>query len=916
MKKWVIYLIAVFPAIAAGQSMLADITENVETPFGIYKPHLVTVTPDAPPCDAGKNLEHVVNLGDFTFSADELRLLKENGFVVSPAKRNDKPLGFNEMFDIYAECREQGVPQFITTDAMLHGFHLMFDRILKTCEEERFMSQLDNLLSALEEKTRTQYNAATDKMVREALFRNLDYLLVATQLLTPKHFFVDPLPGGHYAEELELIHNAEAFLVDSPIFQYPEDYTQYKPRGHYTRSEALQRYFRAMMWLGRMTFSCVQDTDYDRTMTLSAVLLTQAITQVQIDKRSGLDVWGDIYWPTVFFVGKSDDIHFHPYLSLGYDIYGKSFPIYPPGTFADNFKLTAFLQAVEALAPPLIGYPGQPKKGFRFMGQRFVPDSWILDELVYDKTPDRWMPTGLDVMIVLGPQSAAQQEWAFQYLPEGDKQNPYYTAKLDTLKRIFRSYPDETWAQNAYWNWLYCLMPLQMPAGEGYPPFMRSDAWRDKDLFAALASWAELRHDTILYVKQSGTERGMPPSAAEAQGYVEPNPHVYARLAALADFMIEGLKSRGLLFDSFHQHLNAFSELAARLTEISIKELSGRLSSEDYLTIFDFGKMLYNITTFQQEIPSEGPQALGADDLEPMPVIADVHTDANSGLVLEEGVGYPYAVYVICNIEGRPTITKGAGFSYYEFTWLATNRLTDEQWRTMLTTNTAPASPAWTDSFIGGAPGISTPAFYPWEKPGSIAMNVSLPERVEAGSSFIMTFSGNDEWSSDIPEVTLFPPVGAALPLAVEKEATGAVWRATVSTQNQTPGTAFIQIEKGTGDSKISYRTHFEITPRTEIRDEKTPPGVAQLEQNYPNPFNSQTFIQISLPKTDYVLLEVFDMNGRLVTTLANAVVPAGTYYVPWDGLDQHGGQMGSGIYYYRLKAGDFVDVKRMILLR
>jgi len=195
-------------------------------------------------------------------------------------------------------------------------------------------------------------------------------------------------------------------------------------------------------------------------------------------------------------------------------------------------------------------------------------------------------------------------------------------------------------------------------------------------------------------------------------------------------------------------------------------------------------------------------------------------------------------------------------------------------------------------------------------------MTVSLPERVEAGTSFVMTFFSSEEWGSDIPEVTFFPPTGAALPLAIEKEAAGDSWRATISTQNLTPGTAFIQIEKGTGESKISYRTHFEITPRTEIQAEKTQPGTILLEQNYPNPFNSQTFIQLSLPKTDFVLLEVFDMNGRLVTTLAKAVVPAGTYHAFWDGLDQQGGQMGSGIYYYRLKTGDFVDVKRMILLR
>ena len=64
------------------------------------------------------------------------------------------------------------------------------------------------------------------------------------------------------------------------------------------------------------------------------------------------------------------------------------------------------------------------------------------------------------------------------------------------------------------------------------------------------------------------------------------------------------------------------------------------------------------------------------------------------------------------------------------------------------------------------------------------------------------------------------------------------------------------------------------------------------------------------------VLVEVFDLNGRRVATLADADVPAGVYHVPWDGRNTNGKPMGSGMYYYRLKAGGFVDVKRMILLR
>ncbi|MDZ7345701.1 MAG: DUF3160 domain-containing protein, partial [candidate division KSB1 bacterium] len=883
-----------------------------ETPFGIYSPRLVTVVPNAENCDPGPNLQHVVNLADFSFSPEQLQKLKENGFVVTPALRGNR-CGYNEMFDLYTDCRENGIPQFITTDVMLHGFHLMFDRILKACEEQRFIAQLDALLEAVTEKTRAQYDAATNPSAREAIFRNLDYLLVASQLLTPKQFFVDPLPGGRWSEEVALILDAAAAFVPSPIFGYPEDYTQYKPRGHYTRSEELQRYFRCMMWLGRMTFSCEKDEAYDRSMTLSAVLLVQALIQARVDGRSGVDVWEDLYQPTVFFVGKSDDIHYQPYHELAYSIYGKSFPIYPPDTFANEEKLRLFEHEISKIAPAQITYEGQPKKGFRFMGQRFVPDSWILDELVYGKLRNRFMPAGLDVMIVLGPCEQSRKEWAFRHLPANDQANELYVAKLDTLKKIFRSYDDTVWAQNLYWNWLYCLMPLLMPKGEGYPFFMRGEAWRDKDLHAALASWAELRHDTILYVKQSGTERGLPPAAAQVQGYVEPNPHLFARLASLADFMILGLKSRNLLFDEFRDHLAAFYELADNLAGIAEKELSRRrLSSDDYQLIFDFSKTFYNIVTFQPSLCSEGPPPLG-DAPEPMPVIADVHTDANSGLVLEEGVGFPYAVYVICCIEGQPTIAKGAGFSYYEFTHPMSDRLTDEQWRKMLTSDDPPQPPSWIESFFCAGENQKAGESAAWEKPNSTTVRIDLPEYVDSGTSFTLTFRLLNDWDDAEPRVTFFPPNGEPISLPLAKE--GLDWRAVVSTLNLATGTAFLNIEKVSRGQKLFYRTHFEIMPSSTVQS-NLPPCSYELTQNYPNPFPGHTLLCLNLTEKSRVRVELYDLRGRLVVVLLNQDLSAGTHSVFWDGLDRQGQIAPNGVYLCRSIINDKVEIKRMVMTR
>ncbi len=370
--------------------------------------------------------------------------------------------------------------------------------------------------------------------------------------------FVPARTSGLYQQELELIRRQVSFTL-SPIFAYPEDYTQYIPRGHYTRSDSLRHYFLAMMWLGRMTFD-----RRSRDFTLAALLLTQALTRAEALGLSARQLWEAIYQPTVFFVGKSDDLTPDLYLKLARQVYGDAFEQLSPDALADTVKLAQFQQLARALPGPKIEYPDQPP-GLRLMGQRFIPDSYVLDELVFDKIPDgRFMPRGLDVMAVLGSRRAYE---LLQQTPDWTLY-PSYPAKLDSLQREFAAYPDTVWAQNVYWNWLYCLMPLLVPKGAGYPDWMQTLAWLDKDLYTALASWAELRHDTILYAKQSGTETGMTPGVIGKQGYVEPAVHLYARLASLACFLRHGLANRGLFFDEFSASVDTLHSLLLRLKTI------------------------------------------------------------------------------------------------------------------------------------------------------------------------------------------------------------------------------------------------------------------------------------------------------------------------------------------------------------
>jgi hypothetical protein len=93
-------------------------------------------------------------------------------------------------------------------------------------------------------------------------------------------------------------------------------------------------------------------------------------------------------------------------------------------------------------------------------------------------------------------------------------------------------------------------------------------------------------------------------------------------------------------------------------------------------------------------------------------------------------------------------------------------------------------------------------------------------------------------------------------------------------------------------------------------------PDATFLEQNWPNPFNPLTTIEFGLEKGEHVSLRVYDVAGRLVSTLVEGDLPAGRYEERWDGTGRDGGAVASGIYFYRLVTGDFVRTRKMVLLR
>ena len=673
--------------------MIANISEDVQTDFGVYQPITVEFTPSIPSFTVAPDFSNVTNfyhLADYLNSTDSV-FLNQNHFAVKRSR-------YKQLFDIYNDCTWDGTPIFVTTDAVLHIYHVLFDHFLSEIEMQRFVASLNLMTDVLIDGTESAMNEANLAITQEALNRNLAFLYVAKKLLNPENNTLSESVKELVTAELDLIEKHDGFHF-SPIFGgfSKLDYSQFNPRGHYTKNDTLKSFFKTMMWYGWTIFTMEPDKfpGLAERHTLQALMLVQLIHNYDLfGGPATLTLWDEIYEPTVFFVGKTDDPNIRNYKLIGEYVYGDEFLTLPADSLSNPTKLNGFMEEAQKLPESKIHNwvygTFLTYKGFRFMGQRFIPDSYMFANLIDPFVSYRYFPKGLDVMAILG------SDRAYQILDEVYQETAYggYVQQINNFKNEFSNLNSNDWAQNLYWNWLYCLMPLLYQKGEGYPFFMQTDAWSDKELLTALASWAELRHDTILYAKQSMTPCGITPGPPKS--YVEPNPHLYARLASLVRYTRDGLHSRNLLLDGFGDKLELFEKLLLFFTRISIKELENiPLTDEEYENIFCFGRAMQQLVSVTKD-PND-PWNYDADD---MAVVADVHTDSNSERCLEEGVGYPLEIFVIVGEGGTIRLTRGAIFSYYEFTHPIADRLTDEKWRKMLTSENQPELPRWTDTFM------------------------------------------------------------------------------------------------------------------------------------------------------------------------------------------------------------------------
>jgi catechol 2,3-dioxygenase-like lactoylglutathione lyase family enzyme len=617
----------------------------------------------------------------------EMEKLEENGFVIS--RRQEFPSYAYGYRAIYAD----DLPVYVSADSILQAAHRSFDTLLSSVEKASLLPSLTDLLSRM----RSQIGGRVEE---PELAQDLDvYLTVAVSLLEGS--IQPPAANGSVADVEHLFTLALQGQGHEKISLFgserDEDFSQFLPRGHYTESEELKRYFRAMTWLGRADFRIVE-TESDGSQVFRRRQFEAAAGLNLLLGPDELDLYQRIDKVLRAFVGEPDNITPDSLTTLLDDLKVESWAdlsAVPSDDVVD--RLASGNYGAQRIASRIL-VVGLEKAGglpldvsYRLFGQRYTVDSEIFVNTTYDRIPGRSMPNPLDVAFAaLGNNSAAP-------LLGPELENADYRGALSASRTLVDAHESEYWQKSAYTSWLSALRTLSPGEEETVAGISVTPAWQARILSTQLGSWAQLRRDTQLYTKQSYTSWY---SCEFPDAYVDPYPEFFDKMGEFAGSLHEALQ--GLpdnapaaiqLKSQTASWLDLFGTVNARLAEMAKNELTGNPNSEELL---DF----INDAVRFNELPNCDGTTLFTDTggwyfrlfLEPDdaieldPTVADVHTQPSDeagndvGRILEVGTGMPRLMVVTANTCMGPRAYVGLAGSYGESISENWHRMTDEEW--------------------------------------------------------------------------------------------------------------------------------------------------------------------------------------------------------------------------------------------
>lgn len=619
--------------------------------------------------------------------------LVADGFVIEPNTASYDPADgvdalsyatqFSSIYEQLSPYGERAV--FVTTDAAYHVWHQVFDKILRDAEQRELLPVLERMVGSLVRLARLQADTLSGSVLADAARRASDHVEAVATLLDLE---IGPISQRAAAEVA--LAEAHTDVAASPTIggaclgPVPTasciDYSLLTPRGHYTRTEDLTRFFKAMALLGNAGFS-VTDTETFRVGLLIASLLVR-------DPNVARD-WERIYYPTAFLAGGADD--YTPFEAQAVAESLAEGGLSDASVLEDDSLIRAVADGLLALRDVQID---PARASLRTMGTRFVLDSWIYDRLTDPGVPGRVEPSPVDVAAVLG------SEWALgvQRASGETGRFPDYEERVLEVRRLVAARTIDDWGATVYDAWLYSLESLWAAGyADAYPPFMRTDAWKAKAHNTGFGSYAELRHDTILYAKQGIAEGDAPEPPPPPRHWVEPDPVAFSRLAAAAALLRDGLAGAGLMLgapvidveddrDTARWLLDELISILDRLAAIAADELADRpISVTDNEWLAYIGTRLSWLVTTALDF-----------EIEPSPLVADIFLNPFDDAVLEIATGPLDRIHVLVpDDHGNFQVATGAVYSYYEFWGPRPQRLTDEEWWDRIIAGDLPGRPAW-----------------------------------------------------------------------------------------------------------------------------------------------------------------------------------------------------------------------------
>ncbi len=630
--------------------------------------------------------------------------LNQHNFVITPTDNQ-------QLFNIYEQNDYDRIPSYITTDVYLQAFHMYFSYVLKMVERREFVDRLHQVCQKMNQRAMQVAGQTANPEIRDMAEYNAAFFAIGDRLLTGSKALA--VPESYRSKVEGELANIEALQMTlSPMMAYRAQnfaYDLFTPRGHYTRTEAQKMYFRAMMWLQTCTF-CRENEASVKYASMMAYLLNSL-------KSGGKLPGQEVYEMLNFLMGEADNVSvFDMAAYFARQNY----------TSVDDLVDASRLNALDAFLTDLFKERNRVKSKIsedgcedkiNFMPQRYTPDAEVLTYMFDEKAnSDKPFPSGLDVFSAFGVEEADRiinDVLDYPSLWSG------YEKEAKNMKDKFAHYDD--WDKSMYNKWFECLVTLQN-SDKSYPGHMNTSAWARKNLNTGLASWAELKHDAILYAEQpicaecgGGSEFPEPVLV----GYVEPNLKFWNKMRQMLIMTHTLLVDNNLMNADLLEKTERLEEHIDFCIAVSKKELEGKtLDEQEYRQIEYLGSSLewFTLSVIDPDLSlSSWEMVKGAD--RSIAQVADVFTRNVLGCdkcgILYEATGNADAIYVVVEIEGKTYLTRGATYSYYEFVNELGKRLTDEAWQERLEKNDAPGRPQWMlPLIIDKKPAVNEELFY------------------------------------------------------------------------------------------------------------------------------------------------------------------------------------------------------------